>query len=56
MGNAGVERGALRVLYTMEDRLWKEERHQPDAAAMAFELGGGLWRTIRFGRWWDCCC
>jgi hypothetical protein len=32
MGNAGVERGALRVLYTMEDRLWKEE--------------GGLSRTL----------
>jgi hypothetical protein len=32
MGNAGVERGALRVLYTMEDQLWKEE--------------GGLSRTL----------
>jgi hypothetical protein len=26
MRNAGVDRGALRVLFAMEDRLWKEER------------------------------
>ncbi|MGB9513085.1 MAG: hypothetical protein WBU20_15475, partial [Candidatus Acidiferrum sp.] len=29
MRNSGVERGALRVLFTMEDRLWKEERFFP---------------------------
>jgi hypothetical protein len=29
MWNAGVDRGALRVLFTMEDRLWREERAFP---------------------------
>jgi len=29
MRNAGVDRGAVRVLFTMEDRLWKEEHPFP---------------------------
>jgi hypothetical protein len=29
MRNSGFDRGALRVLFTMEDRLWKEERFFP---------------------------